>query len=114
MLFKCTRGAYRSITIRLNKEKTLYRKENEAQQIKLDKFIAAKAEDWDINNGVRVSSDCMRIEKANTFNQRRMLEESERMIKDSTTRLGQAVLDLRALIVCHCYRLFIGRYLTLI
>lgn len=35
----------------------MYRKEAEDQQRKLDKFIADKAEDWDINNGVRVIAD---------------------------------------------------------
>lgn len=40
----------------------------------------------------------------NMRNQRRMLEESEKMIVDATTRLGKAVQDLRQLIVCppHC------------
>jgi len=66
---------------RLNKEQNLYRKESEEQRVKLDKFIANKAEDWDINNG------------------RRMLEESEKMIVDATTRLGKAVQDLRQLII---------------
>jgi len=38
---------------RLAKEHALYKKEAEAQQQKLDKFIADSAEAWDINNGVR-------------------------------------------------------------
>jgi len=37
---------------RLNKEQVLYTKESEDQKTKLDKFIAGKAEDWDIKNAV--------------------------------------------------------------
>jgi tubulin-specific chaperone A len=36
----------------LNKEQILYTKESEDQKNKLDKFVANKAEDWDINNAV--------------------------------------------------------------
>ena len=38
---------------RLDKEHTLYKREAEDQQKKLDKFIAAGAEDWDVGNAVR-------------------------------------------------------------
>jgi len=69
------------VVIRLTKEHTLYRKEAEDQQRKLDKFIADGAEDWDIKNG------------------KRMMEESNKMIQDSNTRLGKAVGDLRDLVV---------------
>ncbi len=31
----------------------MYRKECEAQKLKVDKFVADGAEDWDIRNGVR-------------------------------------------------------------
>lgn len=37
---------------RLFKEHNTYRKEAEDQQRKLDKFVADKAEDWDIKNAV--------------------------------------------------------------
>lgn len=36
----------------LLKEHTSYRKEAEQQQRKLDGFIAAKADDWDVGNAV--------------------------------------------------------------
>lgn len=41
---------------------------------------------------------------ANPFHQTRMMEEANRMIADSTTRLGKAVADLRELVVCGAYR----------
>ncbi|RDB28774.1 Tubulin-specific chaperone A [Hypsizygus marmoreus] len=66
---------------RLSKEHTLYRKEAEQQQQKLNKFIAAGAEGWDINNGTR------------------MMEEANRMITDSANRLGKAAGELRDLVV---------------
>lgn len=47
---------------RLLKEQISYHEEAEAQKRKLDKFIADKAEDWDIKNAVRVTSiqfDCL-------------------------------------------------------
>ncbi|TDL28137.1 tubulin binding cofactor A [Rickenella mellea] len=65
---------------RLIKENQLYRKECVAQKLKVDKFVADGAEDWDIKNG------------------RKMLEESEKMITDSSDRLGKAVADLRGLL----------------
>ncbi|KAH7886188.1 tubulin binding cofactor A [Phlebopus sp. FC_14] len=66
---------------RLLKEYVLYGKEAEEQKRKLDKLIAENAEEWDIKNA------------------RRILEESQRMIKDSDVRLGNAVQELRALVV---------------
>lgn len=39
-------------TLRLSKEHNLYTKEAEELKVKLDKFKAEKAEDWDINNTV--------------------------------------------------------------
>ncbi|KAG6846070.1 hypothetical protein H0H87_006434 [Tephrocybe sp. NHM501043] len=66
---------------RLSKEQTLYRKEAEQQQRKLDQFIAAGAEGWDINNGTR------------------MMEEANKMIVDSANRLGKAAGELRDLII---------------
>ncbi|KAF8079058.1 tubulin binding cofactor A-domain-containing protein [Lyophyllum atratum] len=65
---------------RLAKEHTLYKKEAEAQQKKLDKFIADGAEGWDINNGTR------------------MMEEANRMIVDAANRLGKAAGELKDLI----------------
>ncbi|KAF5385264.1 hypothetical protein D9615_001151 [Tricholomella constricta] len=65
---------------RLAKEHALYKKEADEQQRKLDKFIAAGAEGWDINNGTR------------------MMEEATRMIADSVNRLGKAAGELRDLI----------------
>jgi len=69
------------VATRLFKEHNTYRKEAEDQQRKLDKFIAEKAEDWDIKNATR------------------MMEESNKMIKDSAERLGKAVGELRDLVV---------------
>lgn len=66
---------------RLFKEHKSYVLEEEQQKIKLDKFIAENAEDWDIKNA------------------RRMLEESHKMVDDTATRLGNAVQDLRQLLV---------------
>lgn len=40
-------------THRLAKEQKMYTQENQDQKIKLDKFIANNAEEWDIKNGVR-------------------------------------------------------------
>jgi len=66
---------------RLAKEKTLYAQENQDQKLKLDKFVADSADDWDIKNG------------------KRLLEESERMITDTNKRLGAAVRELRDLVI---------------
>ncbi|KAL0951716.1 hypothetical protein HGRIS_008392 [Hohenbuehelia grisea] len=66
---------------RLFKEHNLYRQEATDQQAKLDKFKANNAEEWDIKNATR------------------MLEESNKMIVDSASRLGKAVADLRDVLV---------------
>lgn len=66
---------------RLYKEHKLYQKEEEDLTRKLNKFIADNAEDWDIKNT------------------RRMLEESQRMIHDTSNRLGTTVQDLREVTV---------------
>ncbi|KAH9943994.1 tubulin binding cofactor A [Epithele typhae] len=66
---------------RLFKEQGLYQKEQEELQRKLDKRIAEDAEDWDIKST------------------RRRMEESGRMVVDSSTRLGDVVLDLRELVL---------------
>jgi tubulin-specific chaperone A len=69
------------VATRLLKEHNMYRKEAEDQQRKLDKFVADGAEEWDIKNATR------------------MMEESNKMIKDSSERLGNAVEDLRAIVL---------------
>ncbi|KAH9929691.1 tubulin binding cofactor A-domain-containing protein [Fomitopsis serialis] len=66
---------------RLYKEHKSYQKEEEDLTRKLNKFIADNAEDWDIKNT------------------RRMLEESQRMIHDTSNRLGTTVQDLREVTV---------------
>ncbi|KAF9245711.1 tubulin binding cofactor A-domain-containing protein [Melanogaster broomeanus] len=65
---------------RLLKEHNLYKKEAEEQQRNLDKMTAENAEGWDIRNAKKI------------------LEESERMIKDSNDRLGKAVQGLQSLV----------------
>ncbi|KAH8094608.1 tubulin binding cofactor A [Cristinia sonorae] len=62
---------------RLFKEHQSYEKEAEDQQIKLDKLIAEQGEEWYIKNA------------------RNMLEESKKLIKDTSDRFGNAVQDLR-------------------
>ncbi|KAH9949340.1 tubulin binding cofactor A-domain-containing protein [Amylocystis lapponica] len=69
------------VTKRLAKEHKSYQKEEEDQKRKLDKFVADRAEDWDIGNATR------------------MLEESRKMITDTANRLGGAVQELRELMV---------------
>ncbi|GBE77476.1 tubulin binding cofactor A-domain-containing protein [Sparassis latifolia] len=66
---------------RLWKEHKSYQTEEVQQRIKVDKFKAVGAEDWDIKNGTR------------------MLEESQKMVKDTANRLGVALQELRELIV---------------
>jgi tubulin-specific chaperone A len=79
----------------------MYTQEAEDQKRKLDKFIANNAEDWDIKNAVRILvryvslSAYVRCQHL----QRKMLEESHKMIKDSSDRLGNAVGDLRDIVV---------------
>lgn len=68
-------------TQRLLKEHTLYGKEAEEQKRKVDKLVADNADEFEIKNA------------------RRILDESQRMIKDTNERLGKAVQDLRDLIV---------------
>jgi len=66
---------------RLLKENGLYRKEIEDNKRKLDKLRADGAESWDIKNATR------------------LIEESEKMVVDTSTRLGRAVGELRDLVV---------------
>ncbi|KAF8899171.1 tubulin binding cofactor A-domain-containing protein [Infundibulicybe gibba] len=65
---------------RVFKEHKTYLKEAEDQQRKLDKFIADGAEEWDIKNATR------------------MMEESNKMIVDSTSRMAKALDDLQQLV----------------
>ncbi|KZV69714.1 tubulin binding cofactor A [Peniophora sp. CONT] len=66
---------------RLMKEVGMYRKEVEQNQIRLEKLRADGAEDWDVKNaGLLVA-------------------ESEKMVTDSSDRMGRAVGELRDLVV---------------
>ncbi|KAJ7750323.1 tubulin binding cofactor A-domain-containing protein [Mycena metata] len=69
------------VTSRLKKEHELYQKEAVDQKIKQDKLVADGAEEWDIKNAGK------------------MLDESEKMIKDSAGRFARAYGELRDLIV---------------
>ncbi|OCH90060.1 tubulin binding cofactor A [Obba rivulosa] len=62
---------------RLSKEHRSYQTEEEDLKRALDKFLADGAEEWDIKNA------------------RRMLEETQKMIADSASRLGTTVQELR-------------------
>lgn len=53
---KLSIDAYIRGTTRLFKEHRSYVLEEEQQKIKVDKFVADGAEDWDIKNGVRATS----------------------------------------------------------
>ncbi|KAI0778639.1 tubulin binding cofactor A [Trametes elegans] len=66
---------------RLYKEHRMYEKEVEQLKVKLDKFVADNAEEWDVKNT------------------RRMIEESSKMITDSATRLGAVMQELRDLVL---------------
>ena len=48
----CNGGLTCAVVHRLDKEHTLYKREAEDQQKKLDKFLAEGAEDWDVGNAV--------------------------------------------------------------
>lgn len=94
----------------LHKEHKSYIVEEEQQKIKLDKFVAGNAgneEDWDIRNAVRyMVVVCMPASHLMSHAiQRRMLEESNRMIADTSKRLGNAVQELRQLLVRPPYSL---------
>ncbi|PIL31525.1 hypothetical protein GSI_06227 [Ganoderma sinense ZZ0214-1] len=67
--------------LRLYKEHKLYQDEEVELKRRLDKHIADNAEEWDIKNT------------------RRMLEESQKMIADSSQRLGKTAQELRELVV---------------
>ncbi|KAJ6623115.1 tubulin binding cofactor A-domain-containing protein [Mycena sp. CBHHK59/15] len=69
------------VTMRLKKENGMYQKEVVDQKLKKVKLVADGAEEWDIKNAGK------------------MEEESEKMIKDSATRLDKAYGELRDLVV---------------
>lgn len=73
------------VVSRLDRELASYQKEAEGQQRKLDKLKADGTNDddweWNLKNGTR------------------MMEESNKMIIDSVTRLQQAVTDLKTLVI---------------
>lgn len=108
------------IALRLAKEHDYYKKEEEEQKKKLEKFIADNAEDWDIKNAV--SDDTISYYSSGPFaalaltnsldrcslpycahrsftSKRNMLQESEKMIGDTSNRLEKATLDLRDIVV---------------
>ncbi|KAH7907031.1 tubulin binding cofactor A [Hygrophoropsis aurantiaca] len=66
---------------RLLQDYTLYGKEEEEQKLKVDKMVADNGDEYELRNA------------------RKILDESNRMIKDSETRLGNAVQELRGLVV---------------
>ncbi|KAL0066572.1 hypothetical protein AAF712_006375 [Marasmius tenuissimus] len=70
-------------TKRLFKENGLYRNESEDLKRKLDKLIAdgVPEDEWEVRNA------------------RRLCEESNKMIQDTSERLGSNVADLRELVV---------------
>ncbi|KAK7465333.1 hypothetical protein VKT23_005312 [Stygiomarasmius scandens] len=68
---------------RLLKENGMYRKEAEEMKRKLDKLIADgnSPDEWDVKNATR------------------LCEESNKMVNDSSSRLGNVVGQLRELVV---------------
>ncbi|KAJ4468538.1 tubulin binding cofactor A-domain-containing protein [Lentinula lateritia] len=66
---------------RLWKENTLYRKDTVDLQLKLDKMIADGAEEWDLKNA------------------KRLVEESQKMVIDTSVRMGRAVGELRDVVI---------------
>jgi len=69
-----------SVVNRLTTEIGLYRKEADQLEAKKNKFIADGAEHWDISNATK------------------MMEESKKMVQDTSTRLKTAIVELVALI----------------
>ncbi|KAL1677680.1 tubulin binding cofactor A [Schizophyllum commune] len=66
---------------RLWKEYNMYRKEAEEQKVKVDKMIADAGDEYEIRNAQRI------------------LAESEKMIEDTSSRVGKAAVDLREIVV---------------
>ncbi|KIM88748.1 hypothetical protein PILCRDRAFT_237806 [Piloderma croceum F 1598] len=69
------------VATRLLKEGKMYQQEAQDQQRKLDKLSAEMTEEWDVKNATR------------------MMEEADRMIKDSSQRIGNALEDLKAIVL---------------
>jgi len=65
---------------RLAKEQKMYTKERQDQKLKVDELVPNDDNEWEIKNG------------------KKLLDESERMITDTNTRLGAAVNELKDLI----------------
>ncbi|KAI5124102.1 hypothetical protein M0805_000916 [Coniferiporia weirii] len=65
---------------RLFKELSMYRKETVDLRVKVDKFVAEGAEDWDIKNG------------------NNMLNESHKVLDETSTRLKNTATELRELV----------------
>ncbi|TFK56495.1 tubulin binding cofactor A [Heliocybe sulcata] len=68
-------------TKRLLKEHTLYKKEADEGKKKVDKLIADGAEGWEVRNA------------------QNLLRESEKMVADTSARLGATVLELRDVVI---------------
>ncbi|KAK1218708.1 hypothetical protein PQX77_018607 [Marasmius sp. AFHP31] len=92
-------------TKRLFKENGLYRNESEDLKRKLDKLIAdgVPEDEWEVKNAVghpAFSTWCLNVFiHLPTCDQRRLCEESNKMIQDTSERLGSNVTDLRELVV---------------
>ncbi|SJL06112.1 uncharacterized protein ARMOST_09448 [Armillaria ostoyae] len=87
---------------RLIKEHILYRKETEDQQRKVAKLIAegVPEDEWDLKNAVSTPRlPVVYINPSQTSPKKKVLDESERMIHDSATRLAKAAGDLGDLII---------------
>jgi tubulin-specific chaperone A len=82
----------------LSKEYSLYLREADEQQRKLDRLIAEHAEDWDIKNAVSRGSLIV-LAWAQVVTKTKMMEESNKMIVDSEIRLANAIGELRDLVV---------------
>ncbi|KAF8514338.1 hypothetical protein BU17DRAFT_52644 [Hysterangium stoloniferum] len=85
---------------RLLKEHKLYNQEMEAQQRRVDQYIADGKDEYDIKNQASTADHlhymCYII---STFLQKNILAESQKMVPDVQKRLGDAVVDLRELVV---------------
>jgi Tubulin binding cofactor A len=78
----------------------MYQEEAEVQKRKLEKLTAEMAEEWDVKNAVCASVLIFyNLEYWRLDLQTRMMEEADKMIKDSSQRLRNAVEDLKAIVV---------------
>jgi tubulin-specific chaperone A len=97
---------------RLKKEHQTYITEAEAQKRKLDKLVADGVEGWDIRNNVRRFHSYISILSHSSLYEikTRIMEESDKMVIDSSSRLEKAVEELSDLIVrsffCHSPEFF--------